>query len=783
MSNLSALAGVGCGIAASGHLVRGRIYQECATLPQNMTVSNDAAPATRSRLLRGFFAAALLSLLFLAVTAYQSVATLFVRIEETSVMRAASGAAITGRIGAEVAWFLTAQVALHLAMALAAWGLAVASAAVWQTAREKFGRIVVGWFSLLAAATVAYNAYWYPRTLLGAYYHDLVSASVGGWPIAKIVYYGVLACAVLILAVAVWKGRRRLVSARSNRGAVAAAAAGVAALAIALWPGTGSVGDRTEDAQRPHVIVLGIDSLRLEHLRRFGGGGRTPQLDQLLAEADLFRDATTPAARTFSSWTAILTGRSPRATGARFNLAARASVAANPTLGDLLRSAGYRTVYSTDEVRFANIDETFGFDQVITPRIGASDFLIGTYNELPLASVFVNTWLGKWLFPFSHANRGVATMFQPRTYLDRIERELSFDKPTLFIAHLTAAHWPYYVSETPFGVSDPHETGEHPLYHVGLSTADDMLGRILDILRRKGALDNALLVVLSDHGEAFGLPGDTLFGENHAFFVEGLRAPIQMKDHGHGQSVLSPSQYKVLLAFRSFGRFAEFRSSGRESELPVTVEDIAPTILDLLAVPADPLRATGQSLAAVLRGVDDQLPDFAMDRIRFTETDLSVLPGPDGGVDEVGTARQNSMFFNVDYESGRLEINKRYEPLAVAFKERAAFSKGMLLAALPAGPSAHQYILFELETGKGQLLLTRPESTSLEAQRLWDALHAQFGNELKEPVAVTRDDWSRIDQEWRDFLLVRESQGVVESADASTGRPVHPAVSSGVAGR
>ena len=142
----------------------------------------------------------------------------------------------------------------------------------------------------------------------------------------------------------------------------------------------------------------------------------TPNLDRFLAKADLFRDTTTPLARTFSSWMAILTGRAPTVTGARFNLAERSSVKANPTIGDVLQKSGYRTVYSTDEVRFANIDESYGFDQVVTPRIGASDFIIGTYNELPLASLVINTRIGKWLFPFSYANRGVATMFEPGTY-------------------------------------------------------------------------------------------------------------------------------------------------------------------------------------------------------------------------------------------------------------------------------------------------------------------------------------------------------------------------------
>ncbi len=115
--------------------------------------------------------------------------------------------------------------------------------------------------------------------------------------------------------------------------------------------------------------------------------------------------------------------------------------------------------YSTDEVRFANIDETYGFDQAITPPIGASDFLIGTFNELPLASVVINTRVGQVLFPFSYANRGAATLFRPETYLARLDRELRFDQPTLLMAHLTASHWPYYVSDVPLGAGEKKVSG------------------------------------------------------------------------------------------------------------------------------------------------------------------------------------------------------------------------------------------------------------------------------------------------------------------------------------
>ena len=243
-------------------------------------------------------------------------------------------------------------------------------------------------------------------------------------------------------------------------------------LAAGARPGTAAEQAET----RPNVILLGIDSLRLAELRRFGGTGTTPHLDEFLARADIVPDTTTPVARTFPSWISILTGRSPRETGARYNLADRRSLKIAPTIGDVLRRSGYRTVYATDEVRFANIDETYGFDQVVTPPIGASDFLIGTYNELPLASVVVNSRLGQLLFPFSYGNRGVASLFQPDTFLSRLDREVSFDGPTLFVTHLTASHWPYYVSDTTFGAAEKSHPDDHPLYRVGLQTADAMFG-------------------------------------------------------------------------------------------------------------------------------------------------------------------------------------------------------------------------------------------------------------------------------------------------------------------
>ena len=712
-----------------------------------------ATPALPLR--KGLTTALLLSMLYLAGTAYVSVVTLLDRVQSTDVMKAVSGDIWSRRIAGQMAYFIGALIAVHLVLGLLAWLLARATAEFSREAREKFVLVVVGWFSLLGAAALAFNALWFPRTFFGAHYYDAMVQLVGPFHVGQLIYGAVSIAAVAAAFAGGWLWLRRQELKRRRKWlAGSAMALGLAALWLAdpsRWFGRVTV----SDPARPNVILLGIDSLRLEELARFGGTrGNTSHIDSFLQDADIVKDTSTPMARTFGSWVAILTGRTPRATGARNNLTPRDMVQTDPTIGDVLRRAGYHTVYSTDEVRFANIDESYGFDQVITPPIGASDFIIGTYNELPLASVVINTRLGQVLFPFSFGNRGAAVMFEPKTYLARLKRELKFDRPTFLVVHLTAAHWPYYTAETPFGVSKLKSPEDRPIYRIGLRTADAMFDQVVSVLRGKGAFENAIVVVLSDHGEALLLPDDAIV--KHGAFVKGLGAPLKVLDVGHGQSVLSQTQYKILLGFKSFGG-GGFRNAGRDLQVPATAEDISPTLLDLLQIKGNPLRSEGLSLAPWLRASRTMDAGAQSARVRFTETDLSIIPDVRGDVDEVETAKVNSKFFGIDPVTTRMAIRPKMLPLVRAFKERAAFTSSHLLGAMPAGPNAHQYVYFDLATGNGELLLARPGPELPEGQRLWDALHENFAGELRPPTRTTVEQWPEIAREWSNYFIDRKA--------------------------
>jgi hypothetical protein len=297
-----------------------------------------------------------------------------------------------------------------LAFALAAWlvhallgALAFALARLTESAfrdRSPPRRelLIAGWFMLLAGLALAANDAWHPSSIFAGE-ESWWRGEIAGF--ARI--HAAFAAFALVVAVMLVRARQRL---RMSRAPVAAS------LAIALLVAcTLLIQPRFPEAtakvagQSPHVVIIGIDSLRndLQVPRR--GPAATPHVAAFLGEARRFRDATTPLARTYPSWMSILTGRHPVTTNVRYNLMPRRLVNEGETLGDALRWRGYRTIYATDEVRFANFDRTFGFDELITPPIGAVDFVLGFAGDLPLVNLAASTPLGGALFPSNHATR------------------------------------------------------------------------------------------------------------------------------------------------------------------------------------------------------------------------------------------------------------------------------------------------------------------------------------------------------------------------------------------
>jgi arylsulfatase A-like enzyme len=703
-------------------------------------------PLTTRRPLSHAWIALALSFALLGISAYQLWATLDLTQSKTEVTKAVAAGLATDPARSAVMGFLFALLALHIGYAVAIAFLGASSSRLSGKPDQRVAHTIL-WFALGTLAILWLNGLWFPRTESGAYYHSIGNINLWGLPLALVFGSAIAIAAVAVAGLAVLQ---------SVRTSTAARVALCAAITLALSPMVfglvhfGAPANATDT--KPHIIVLGVDSLRLGELARNGGSGKTPHIDKFIESADIFDDVTTPVARTFPSWVSILTGRAPRETGAVFNLVPRELISATPNLAGELRTAGYKTVLATDETRFSNIDQSYGFDQLVTPGIGAVDFFLGKITDLPLANVVANTKLGGWLFPYAHANRAVATLFKPKSFVNRLDDEVDFRRPTFLVTHLCAAHWPYYVAGIPADADQRAHPNDRPLYDAGLAAADAMFGDIVAMLERKGALRNAIVVVLSDHGEGLAVPGDFLLGDDPLARIEGLQVPVNKMDWGHGQSVLTPVQYRTLLAFRAFG-VAGYHASGRTLHSPATTLDVAPTLFDFIGM--DRVVGSGkyaESLRPLLRGDAPDLARRLMNRPRFTETDLRATIDVNGDVDEKAAARDGSLYFGVDGATGRLQLDPRSFPVLLAFKERAVFKGPYLLAALPADLTHHQYILVNQRSGTGRILSAAPTADDADAFALWQDLHAYFGEELRPPTVLTPEVMPEVYARWEHLL-------------------------------
>jgi hypothetical protein len=292
----------------------------------------------------------------------------------------------------ELIKFGAALLFAHALFGLAAFGLArLTEAACDGPPPARRGWLVTGWFALLAGLAMAANVLWHPSSRF---------ASADSWFLTE--FQGLRVGTLFIAASAAlrcscWCAPRPAAFAAGLAFGIAGGVAAVLLAGITLPLATAGMAKNGLVATSPHVVIIGIDSLRAD-ITGAGSASQTPHIDDYLAGAHRFTDATTPLARTYGSWVSILTGRHPVATNARYNLMPRALVRDGVTLPDALQGRGYRTIYATDEVRFANIDQSFGFDQLVTPPIGASDFLLGYAGDMPLVNLVATTASGGWLF-------------------------------------------------------------------------------------------------------------------------------------------------------------------------------------------------------------------------------------------------------------------------------------------------------------------------------------------------------------------------------------------------
>jgi len=253
------------------------------------------------------------------------------------------------------------------------------------------------------------------------------------------------------------------------------------------------------------------------------------------------------------------------------------------------------------------------------------------------------------------------------------------------------------------------------------------------VLERKGALENAIVIALTDHGESLGEPSP--IAEQNAVLDRILGTDAIA---GHGTHVFSKAQYNVLLGFRSYGNARIEAAPGSTIGYPVSLVDLTPTVLDVLGL--EPGRQfDGISLLPYIAG--NPAPEAA-DRPRFLETEFNppgIMPGMFIATSAIVSAADK---YRIDPDSGRVLVRTEFVDEILGTRQYAVEQHGEILATVPAvGDFRKQHLLhFDAATEQVSWLDAPP---SAEADRteyeLWQLLQQRFDQVRDRPVVPLPD--------------------------------------------
>jgi hypothetical protein len=180
---------------------------------------------------------------------------------------------------------------------------------------------------------------------------------------------------------------------------------------------------------------------------------------------------------------------------------------------------------------------------------------------------------------------------------------------------------------SPFDLGKLKKGPQKSLYLSEIALTDERLGRLRKTLDESGLTRRAVIILSSDHGEAFDEHGTDFHGQN--LYDEQVRVPLV---------VLVPGQ------------------EPRRVDDPVTLMDLGPTILDLMRLPT-PAHFMGQSLVAYWQG---EVPNLTRPIIAEGRLKQSMLL-PNGK--KLIRNQQEGTFEVYDLKSDPKELRNIYDQL------------------------------------------------------------------------------------------------------------------------
>lgn len=444
--------------------------------------------------------------------------------------------------------------------------------------------------------------------------------------------------------------------------------------ALALAPQRDALLRQPASKDLPNIILIGIDSLRPDHLSGAGAPESfTPTIDSFIAQAVVFDHAHTPMGRTFVALMSVISGQYPIRHGARENLYPRSLVRTDDLLTSRLQKNGYTTIFSIDDVRFANIDQSFGFDRVASPQPGVVEILASTVSNTAGTNLIQLLPGAHILLPHTAANRAIPSSYAPHLYARRLSRHIHAtptESPLFLLAHFTLPHSPFALGSWRNEHLSAAYVDSPASYRKALAMADAQVQDVLTLLRNAGRLDNALVVLFSDHGEGLGMKKDRWKVSSS------LRDGVAPSDFGHGGTAVDDSQNRILISLQ---RYEGGTAVWQHARTPgaASLVDISPTVTQVTGIAVDPNQFDGTSLVSY-----DGAPAIHKSRPVFVESGIfggslrALHPDPASVINEFAHV------YRVTPDL-RAELKQEHLPTLLRDKERGVIYDGFAVAATP----------------------------------------------------------------------------------------------------
>jgi arylsulfatase len=307
---------------------------------------------------------------------------------------------------------------------------------------------------------------------------------------------------------------------------------------------------------RPDILVIILDAARA---RQFGFSGyerdTTPHLDRLAAESLVFTRAYSECATTSCSVPNMISGVPFLNVGTVFK--GRTIPDEVVTLAEYLSPLGYSTAGlsgNPNNSRARNSHQGFDIFQKIWGAYPQSTRAIEIIEQQPVDKpLFLQL---HYLPPHDP--------FKPTKEFD-VYSDPDYVGPVGPKTRLR----PYSLGRKTFRPEDV--TQLIALYDGNLKMADDAIGQVLETMKRAGRWENTVVLVTSDHGEAFG--EHDVFSHNSTVYEEMIHVPFVLRLPG--------------------GMIPE----GVNLDRPVALADIVPTLIGRLGLPPAP-EGWGEDLLA-----------------------------------------------------------------------------------------------------------------------------------------------------------------------------------------